>query len=80
MDVKKRKIVATTLDPSFEPVKPKVAIQILELHPKTKEWLVEWRDKTRTWEVYDTVKDQPVFRLMVEKKLYQKNSQPTYIA
>lgn len=76
MSIKKRKI---TLEPVFDIIKTKIAIQIVEFHPKTKEWLVEWRDKTRTWENYDTIKDQAAFRDMVEKNLQVKRCYASYI-
>jgi len=48
---------------------PKILVKLIEVHPKTKNWLVEWNDRTRTWEMYDAIKDTKVFRTFIESKM-----------
>jgi len=38
-------------------------------HPFTKKWLVEWRDLSRTWEDFETVKNLDVFRHYIEQHI-----------
>jgi hypothetical protein len=40
----------------------KFITSIVELHQTSKKWLVEWSDKTRTWETYDVIKDLDIFQ------------------
>lgn len=47
----------------------KILRQILEIHPKTKLWLVEWDDQTRTWEGYDAIKNTLIFKEFIERLL-----------
>lgn len=79
---KKRKIAVSTL---------KYVTQIIEMHSTGEKWLVEWSDKTRTWETYDIVKDLHIFQdflqcfckgTKVSKVLNGKISReiPSYIA
>lgn len=50
----------------------KIIVKILELHPTNKNWLVEWTDKTRSWEIYDVIKDLDSFQhfITTTKKTY----------
>lgn len=60
----------------------KFVISIIELHPTSKKWLVEWSDRTRTWETYDIIKDLDIFQVFLSK-MYKKESPirdvPSYI-
>ena len=61
----------------------KFIISIIELHQNSKKWLVEWSDKTRTWETYDIVKDLDIFQNFLCKFYTSKPRSreiPSYIA
>lgn len=70
---KKRKIIVTTM---------KYVNKIIEMHPTGKKWLVEWSDKTRTWETYDIVKDLQIFQDFLQYVCNTKNVNkiPSYIS
>jgi hypothetical protein len=60
----------------------KFIIAIIEFHQSSKKWLVEWSDKTRTWESYDFVKDLDIFQKFLSKMLtsrIEKFRTPCYI-
>lgn len=68
---KKRKIITTM----------KYATEIIRMHPKGEKWLVEWNDKTRTWETYDIVKNMDKFQDFLQKVCKIPNKEiPSYIA
>jgi hypothetical protein len=54
-------------------------VRILEINHSGK-WLVEWSDKTRTWEDYENIKNIPSFQKVIQTLVQRKNEkQPVYI-
>jgi hypothetical protein len=59
----------------------KIIVKILELHPTNKKWLVEWTDRTRSWETYDVIKDLDSFQHFITKNYTTKKTNiPEYIS
>jgi hypothetical protein len=54
----------------------KFVTSIIELHPSSKKWLVEWSDKTRTWETYDIVKELGIFQEFLSKTILKPKPKP----
>lgn len=61
----------------------KFITNVIARHSSGEKWLVEWCDRTRTWETYDVVKDLRIFQdfLHVLMESVGKSKEiPSYIA
>lgn len=51
---------------------------IVEIQPENRKWLVEWRDKTRSWENYDDLKNLDSFRMYLESIITKPRWEPPF--
>lgn len=68
--LKKRKI-------EVEYIIVKTIIKVIEMN--NDKWLVEWNDKTRSWEDFNKLKNYPTFKHFVETLIKPKKEFPQYI-
>jgi hypothetical protein len=54
----------------------KIIVNIIEVN--NRKWLVEWNDKSRSWEKYEKLKDLEIFKEYIFK-CCKKLSTPSYI-
>jgi hypothetical protein len=76
--IKKRTVVIPFPDSKKRKMENTIC-KILRLNPTSKQWLIEWQDSTRTWEKYDNIKDNPIFREYIENLVSEKIVIPSYI-
>lgn len=77
---KKRK--SASYDPVYpiKPVKNKNITKIIETNAKTRDWLVEWDDKTRTWESFINIRETNAFQSFIEKQMFKEPYTCAYIS
>jgi hypothetical protein len=73
---KKRKIIHEIIEQKCS----KSISKILKMDSNTKKWLVEWNDFSRSWELYESIKDTYTFQKYVENLVPKDLSEATYIS
>lgn len=56
--------------------------KVIEFDIISKKWLIEWDDRSRSWEDYESIKDHYGFKLFIQntfKKGRERELSPSYI-